>query len=596
MSAAEDATVRDMTEELFDKIEDVEKRNRWKDYAQLFKKVTVPAPTLARMCERFGVAPPREFDRDHVYQEVEMISLGEFCDGVYDAGSAVELCEAQGLKATHLSDTPVKVTQLGEKPTNCYIIGGYGNTGLMIGGRMASGATYSIEDLQDVPDEEQGTPGTQVYSGIVQVDPSPRMQPYSARGFAGYPGIYEESLREPLIYQSLQSIRQLLVSGVWSLQIPDDVPEEERGRLEEACDEIWAALNSIDGGWEGYLEHACTNIIFGFSIFEVVWKRLEDGKLLPKKIAFREPSTVERWLMSARQDELLGVKFQTGGEASYSYVLPKVGDRTEHHRILLNTLGGRGNNFEGIPPTRTIDTIRVHKQLLIQIAAACNERFGAPILTTKFDPALKDMPGMQPREDKWQDFFDFLQYMQAMDTPTARVPLGLMIEYVGPGGTMPNFEKHLEYLDSQIMLAFSNQGALLGQQSVHGSYALAQTQDDQFMRAAPYYARVCVRSLNELIKVILRNEYGFELIEWPCIKWRLAGEHDSSRWFDDLTKFMALKDSLPPAILKAGLEKLGLPADSFDEVAARQEEVDEPESEPDPEQFDELDIDAEGDE
>lgn len=504
----------------------------------------VEGEDLRTLCDRWGV-PMHDFEAP---EPLRALDLGEM---PLDAASVHELACAQG----------VRVDLAGQIPD------GYGQT-------------ISRVDPEDLPDGEVGQVGTPLYSGIIGIEPTARLTPYLARGFAGSAGVYEEHLREPLVYKTIQSIREVVVTGEWGLATPADCPEEMREPVEALCTAIWHALQTIPGGWDTYVEHALSAIAFGFSIFEIVWGQV-DGVTLPVKLAFREPSSVERWLLDERARELMAVEFQTGGDQSISYALPVKGEQLTHRRVLLNTLAGRGLNFEGLPPTRTIDTLITKKKLLLTIQAACAERFGAPILAARVDGQvigmLKDL-GLQPTQDEWDDFFDVLRYLLAVDTPTMQVPTGLMAEYVGPGGTAPDFQAQLEYIDSQIMLAFSAQGSLLGQQSAHGSYALAETADSDFMRSAPYYARFATRSLNELIRHIFAAN-GVQLPSYPRIQWRLAGAHDTTRWMDDLVKLMGVKDQLPAALLEMALEKLGAPPDAFDALEEDEPDVLDPDAE-----------------
>lgn len=488
--------------------------------------------TMSAVLKRYGIEP-------HTFlatPDAQVVRLEEWSRG--DEGAAQELCEALG------------------------------------GDRHASQALHRLAEADDqlkpylselpAADVEIGTPGTPLYGGVLRVDPSYRLSPFVARGHASSLGIYEEHLREPLVYQCYQTLRQLLVTGRWSMHMPELAQEwlapNQLKALEQEIDLIWSALLNTEDGWEHYVEHASTAIIFGFSIFEVVWRQTSKG-WLPARLAFREASTVEQWLMTQRQDRLIGVRFNTGSPGS-TYVLPAWGDTLTSRRVLLNTLGGRGNNFEGIPPTRPIDTLITYKKLLITIAAAAAERFGSPVLLAKVDAALKDLPGFNPSQEQWDRFVEILENMRALETPTLAAPAGLGAEYLGPPGSMPDLLGQLEYCDKQIMLAFSNQGSLLGQ-NAHGSYALAEVQDNQLLRSAPYYAQVICRSLNQLVRDLLRSR-GWRLPEYPQIKWQVGGAADATRLLADLNSFMAAARQWPRAAQQLGLKLVGLPADTFE--------------------------------
>lgn len=426
---------------------------------------------------------------------------------------------------------------------------------------------------KETPTGEIGTPGTPIYSGIIAVEPTARMSPYLARGYAGHSGIFEKLLREPLVYQACESIKQVLVGGDWHMTYPKDTPEELRRSVEEAGDWAWGMLLNLYDSWPQYVEDASSTVPFGFSTFEPVWGRPDTyGRTPITRLGYREQSTVERWLMSARSAQLLAVHYQTGAESSYSYVLPAFGEALQDHKVLLNRIGGRGNNFEGLSPLRTIEPIVTLKHLLIQIIAATSERFGSPLLTSRTDTALLQQgKGFAAKEDDLDAFLDDMIEFVAMDTPFAHVPPGLILEYVGAKGEMPEFIDTLKYLDSQIELAFNNQGALLGQQGV-GSYALSQTQDNAFLRSAPYYAHACVtKSLNQLLRrIFMAPPFSLRLRHYPEVAWRLGGTGtDASKWLADLKTLSEIAHKLPPEALKAAVEKLDLSPDTFTDLAAQ---------------------------
>lgn len=499
--------------------------------------------TLRTLCARWGVEPPTDWS-DHAAAE-RRVGLADVLDGL-SVDNAEEMIRALGAPVTLAEYDP---------------------------------SAFDLDDIDGLPETgEIGHPGTFISAGIIRAEPNARLTSYVARGRSSQTGVYDEHYRKPLVYKSQQSIRELLVSGVWDLHMPQDCPEEMREAVEQACTEVWSALRNTRDGWEHYVEHAASCVTMGFAPFEVVWGE-RSGRMLPTRLGFREQSTVHDWLFDNPARDLIGCRFLTGGDSAGSYALPARGERVTDHRLLVVTLGGRGLNVEGVPPTRTVDVLLKKKELLLTIQAATAERFGAPILAAKLDTAvvsaMRDVASLEPDDSEWEDFFEGLAYMLAMDTPTMIVPTGLTAEYIGPGGTAPDFQAQLEYLDSQIMLAFSNQGSLLGQQSVHGSYALASVADNDFMRSAPYYARVVARPINRLVRMIFERVYGFDLDSYPEVRWRIGGAQDSSKWFADLEVFERVRPTLPPAVVTAALEKLGLPPDAYDSTEADEADTEE---------------------
>lgn len=492
--------------------------------------------TLAAVMKRYGVKPS---SFTAALPPVPVERWREWV-GDRDAASVRELGEALGeAKLTELAD-PTDEEQL---------------------------ARYVSTDLD--PAEEIGTPGTPLTGGVLRVDPSYRLSPFLARGHANNLGVYEEHLRDPLVYQCFQTLTQLLVTGQWSMAVPELAQEwlepEDLAILEAEVDTIWGALLNLEDGWTSYVQHAITCAIFGFSIFEVVWGKSDARGPLPSRIAFREAATVDQWLMTQRQDRLLAVRFITGSPGS-TYTLPAWGETLTARRVLINTLGGRGNNFEGIPPTRPIDFLITFKRLLLTIIAAGAERFSSPILVSRVDAALMNLPGINPEQGAWMTLADILESLRALETPTLSFPPGLMAEYLGPPGTMPDLMALVTYCDQQIMLAFSNQGSLLGQ-NAHGSYALAETQDNQLLRSAPYYAETITRSLNRLVRDLFIAR-GWRLPQYPEVRWQIGGAADASRLLADIATIMRDGKGWPRAAQQMALKMVGLPADTFEAADA----------------------------
>lgn len=500
-------------------------------------------------------------------------SARQIASAPHDVGFAA-VCARHGVKATEWEPRPSWITTTLDAwlagvawPSVCEVVA-------TAAARRDTAATVwgdQIRHVEQIPaNVEVGTVGTPMSSGILRVEPAPRLQPYLARGFAGSIGQYERSLREPVVYKSYQSIRELLVTGQWDLHLPEDVPDHMVERVQEATRWMWRKLRAIDGGWDGFVESAASSIIFGFSIFEVVWGADLAGRAAPAKLSFREPSTVERWLMDPWQRHLLGVSFQAGGDAPYRWALPACGERVTDQRVLLCTLGGRGNNFEGLPPTRVADVLITYKQLILSIMAAGSERFACPVLMVR----QTGEAGVQANDATVSSVYEIAASLQAMDTPAIQLPPGVELVYLSASGIMPDLLPIVEYLDRAIHQVFSTQAQALG--SGHGSYALAQVQDDDLLRAIPYYARTISRPINALIRRVLGSEWGIPADACPDLVWSPRVEADNTRWFADLSTFVATDAAaggLPEAIRAEALLKLGLPPDALDSQDAAPEAI-----------------------
>jgi|AKVG01.1.fsa_nt_gi hypothetical protein len=419
--------------------------------------------------------------------------------------------------------------------------------------------------------EEIGVPGTRFYNDEIAIEPTNKYRPYLARGSYGNPRLYEEYYRgEPLILDSVQSYTELLVAGTWEIHKPDSVPEDRADEVQEHVDFYNSKLRNIAGGWNRFVEHAASFLVFGFSPFEIVWAEDEvSGRVYPRKLAFREQNTVEDWILDDRASELLAVQFATGGDSPDYYTLPATGGDVTDRRFLNCNLNARGNNFEGIPPIRpAIHWIKM-KRILAQIAGIAAEKYGVPITQIRSDPAYSDgIMGAPSDDDRRSDLRKVYQSMRAAEAPTIEMPDGLMAEILGPPGTMPDLLDLIRYCDQMITSAFSNEGALLGLQSMVGSYALGEQKERDFLRSAPYYARRIAEAINETILKPLGRKYLGDLPEYPCLRYRVDGLKDASRWLEDVNKLMPNSAWMQiPEIKKAVFNELGVDVDEPKEVA-----------------------------
>ena len=422
--------------------------------------------------------------------------------------------------------------------------------------------------------DELGAPGTRLIGGRIDAEPNARYGPYQVRGYGSDPGLYERYWRaSDLVLDAVASHTETLVAGSWELQAPKDASDE----VIAWCEEQERHFHNIKGGWSRFIEHACSMLIFGFAIFEVCWpKRMtpKDARVL--KIAFREPSTVDEWVMNERQDELLAVKFRTTGDAPLHYMLPATGARLQDHKVLLCNLNARGNNFEGVAPMRPALHWLKFKELLAQIAAVAAERYGVPRTFIRSDPAWDGADHMALDEEEVDDVHAVVRAMRAVDAPIIGLPDGVIAETHGAMGTMPDLIGLMNYCDQRILTCFSNEGSLLGLQQAVGSYALGEVKERDTLRSAPFYARKIAQPLDELVRVMADARFG-SLPAYPSWQYRMHGMQDNSAWIQDATTaFGAGMSSWPKKAQLAGLEKLGLPPETFDEMEAEEEEQEPP--------------------
>lgn len=429
-----------------------------------------------------------------------------------------------------------------------------------------------VTALRETVEAEIGSAGQRMYNGQIQTDPNLVYGPMTVRGAYSAPGLYEQIYRtEPLVYDAVRTHTETLVSGTWELQMPKLVAPGKKAALTKFVKYHQARLMSVEGGWPRAVEHFCAMIKDGFALHEVIWAHDHDaGRWFIKRFAYRFPGSLHSWIMDDKQRQLLAVRFEiAGGSNPMSYALPYAGQRAQDRRVLLQSMGGYGNDFEGVAPLRTALIYSKLKQLLIQIQALSADIFGVPRRVVRRDPAWTGAPAS--KSDAYAAFHSVARG-RSVDGPVDLLPDGIAVEVVTPSGAMPSFQEMIDYCDRQMLVPFSNEGSLLGIASSGGAYALGEVKEREQLRTAPYYARLIAGPINDLLAHLCRDEMG-DLPEYPKLVWRMDGTEDASAWLKDVRESMpgVPMQDWPPKLRSAALEKLKLPPDTFDQYDQQRE-------------------------
>lgn len=442
---------------------------------------------------------------------------------------------------------------------------------------LESRAHYSaICELAELVQEEVGAPGQRMMRGQLQTDPNSTYGPAFVRGRYGNPGLYEEIYRtEPLVYDAIRTHAETLVSGTWVIEPPPPPPYSKRSKAEQRRLEKWCAwhngkLAHVVGGWNKAVESMCSMLLYGFAAHELVWGLDTSDAKKPRpfihKIAFRYPATVYEWIMDERQSELLGVHFKSFGPGGVDYKLAAIcpPSRPWERKVLIQSLGGWGNDFEGVAPLRPVVVLWKIKRLLLQIAALAADTYGIPLTVLMVDPVALANNVPAPAKEDMDKVWNALKNYTALDAARLKLPPGLKIESISPSGAMPDFSALIDYLDRMMLVPFSNEGSLLGLVG-GGAYALGVVKEREQLRTAPYYARLIIDPLNEVLRDIARYELG-ELDAYPQLVWRMDGVEDGSAWIKDALSAIQLPlADWPLPAREVATAKLGLPDNTFEQ-------------------------------
>lgn len=433
-------------------------------------------------------------------------------------------------------------------------------------------------ELERDPYGEEGQPGTPIIGGLVQQEPTAKYGPYQVRGYAGFNSLYEQYYRqEPLIFEGINEGNNIFASGRIKWHCPD-VPRTEQSAAEEFTEWIQSLW---DSQWRGpqYLQrHLGAAKIFGFYCFEIVWKKDHRNRTGFRKFAPREPSTVDRWIVSSRGDELRGITFQVTPTSSGTAVFKRTDERRGQSRYTLTTTGptltyrkalvanvfARANNFEGVSYLRPVLHWVKFKQVLAQIAAVTAQKYGVPVPVVQAEM-------VQGGEFYAPDVLDInaaleaVQSIQGADGAALVMPAGINASMLSAQGAMPDIRALFEYADKMIERVLASQAAGLASNTI-GSYAQASVQDNRFLRAQPGFAAEVLQPFEWLIRDIAYFN-GVELSAYPEAQWVMDGFDDASRWIADVTTAMggAPMWEWPDEMKAQALFKLDLDPTTFDD-------------------------------
>ena len=413
-----------------------------------------------------------------------------------------------------------------------------------------------------------GQVGTKIFAGRLR-DPNANYAPAVVRGTAGSFGLYDDYRRsESMIWDAVVSCTELVASAELKLVMPTRVRRSQLAELErfvEAQRQALQTFRCVDGGLVRFAEEAMSSIFCGFSTMERIHARV-DGYYVLAGAQPRLQSTVQRWIMDADSDQLIGVEYlaPSGHNDRVSYTLPATGPNPWDNRILLHRIGGYGLDWEGCPPTRPSLHWVKFKRLLAQLVPASAEKYGVPITYIKHDPMfmglLRDgvidesMPDLQAAYDAFVDAL-------AEDLPVHQFGSGIIAETIAPDGSPPTLQDWISYCDQMIAYPFSNEGNLLGLTSGAGSYAQAEVRERRFLRSAPFYHRMFVEPLNEqVLKPLVRAQVG-DLLEYPRFELSTSRMSDNSQWITDARSLFGPNlpvEDWPQEFRDIAYEKMGI--------------------------------------
>lgn len=311
--------------------------------------------------------------------------------------------------------------------------------------------------------------------------------------------------------------------------------------------------------WSDTLRHILLQCDFGFSIFEPLWMRSDDGLIRLKKMDPRLPQSINAWYYNG--DHLDYVE-QFGADGKL-YKLPI-------DKIVVFTENREGDNWEGESVLRSAYGYWKIKQEMLRIAAIKHDRWGLgiPKGTHPTGAAKEDIDA----------FTELLKDLHANEEGYLEFPEGWSADVL-TSKNGPDTEGFIKQLDEMIARSALAQFLSLGS-SETGSRALGESFQrfflDSLNERAAYIADVMTRFV--IRKLVA---YNFEVDDYPVMRAAELQQLDA----DAVERLVNAGVITPDDNLEASVrDVLRLPEKmKTDEAAPADVTTEDPEGEPEPE-------------
>jgi len=226
-------------------------------------------------------------------------------------------------------------------------------------GTAGEATADTAKPVGKVRTNELGRTGLKHYSGLVYEEFLPQLQ-----GQKGYKVYREMQDNSPIVGALLYAVESMLRGVDWAVE-----PASDDSADIEAAEFIEQAMHDMSNTWEDFISEILTMLPFGWSYFEIVYKkregrespsgkkrrnqsRYDDNKIGWRKFAPRAQETLFRWEI----DKTGGIRgmhqypFPTGAGLQYNQSDPDVGSNVIFlpiERCLLFRTTSRLNNPEG---------------------------------------------------------------------------------------------------------------------------------------------------------------------------------------------------------------------------------------------------------
>lgn len=350
------------------------------------------------------------------------------------------------------------------------------------------------------------------------------------RGLDGVKTYREMQLNSPIIASSLFAAKMVIRRAPWS--VASDIPNDPRAAF------IEEQMNGMSHSWNDHISQALTFLAYGWSWFEVVYKRCRDGRVGWKKFALRAQDTMHPstpWVFD-ESGALQGFNqwmttLATRDYASYATCIPI-------EKSILYRTQTDDNDPEGRSLLRAAYTSYFYARNLREIEAIGLERdaSGLPYLRETGEAGTNLASGGQIR----QDAEALLRRIRIDEEAGVLVPHGFEFGLLSGGGQSKNIRQAIESYEHRMAMPLLAGFMLLGT-TESGSYSLSTTLSELFYLSLTAWADVIADTLNRhtVPKLLKLNGYSCdgmpEIIHAPIAD---ADAENIAKYFQMLSRFV----------------------------------------------------------
>ena len=316
-------------------------------------------------------------------------------------------------------------------------------------------------------------------------------------------------------------------------------PADDSAVAKQEAEFLQSVLDDMDHSLDDHISEALSYLTYGFSWFEVVYKRregdfrspkknskYEDGRIGIKKIAIRAPWTVESFEVDQNTGEILGMYQEAGWgkrpalipvEKSVYYRTTSLNNDPSGRSVLRNayvsyTYLNKIQSYEAIAIERELHGVPIGRMPAEYMSADASVDQAA--LRNQFDLILRDLK----LNEQGYALLPSDLYVDADGKPTNQRLMD--IELITANGSRsididPVVKRYQHDIARSLMAEF----LMLGSGS--GSYALSKTKTDLFLRSLESYINTIVDVLN---KQLVERLWQLNGLDWATMPKLVAGD------------------------------------------------------------------------